>query len=132
MTTRRAALLAIAAPFLLTGHAFAAPVWAADAAPGLPIWRLLAALLFCIALALAAVVVLRRTKGGASPWGLLRAGPIGGARRIRVVEQAQASVLSVSLVEYSGVEYLVAATVHGVLLLDKRAAQPASSQAPAS
>jgi flagellar biogenesis protein FliO len=103
----------IAAAALLT----AAPALAQRLGQGtdaeLPVWRVLGALAFCLALALAAAILLKRRLGGPG-----RAA-FGRARRLQLVESLRLSHhIDLCVISCDGAEFMLAATPHGVTLIN--------------
>lgn len=79
----------------------------------MPVWRILGALLFCLALALAAAIVLRRRLNGPNPL------VFGRARRLALVESLRLShQVDLCIVSLDGRELLLASTPHGATLID--------------
>jgi flagellar protein FliO/FliZ len=79
-----------------------------------PIWRVLLALAFCLALGVAAIFVLRRRFRGARPLAFGR-----GERRLALVESLRLShQVDLCIVTRDGREYLIAAGPQGATLLD--------------
>jgi flagellar biogenesis protein FliO len=104
----------IAAAALLT----AAPALAQRLGQGtdgaeLPVWRVLGALAFCLALAVAAAILLKRRLGGpARP-------AFGRARRLQLVESLRLShQIDLCVISCDGAELLLAATPHGATLIN--------------
>lgn len=78
------------------------------------IWRVILALLFCLALGGAAIFVLRRRFRGARPLAF------GRDRRLQLIENIRLShQVDLCLVSRDGHEYLIAASPQGVTLVDR-------------
>lgn len=78
-----------------------------------PVWRVLGALLLCLALAVAAAYILRRRMNGVMPRSLR-----GAERRLQLVETMRLShQVDLCIVRCDGRELLVAATPHGATAL---------------
>lgn len=79
-----------------------------------PIWRVLGALAFCLVLAAAAAILLKRRLAGPG-----RA-VFGRARRLQLVESLRLShQVDLCVVSCDGAEFLLAATPHGATLIDR-------------
>jgi flagellar biogenesis protein FliO len=103
-----------AAAMLLLGAAPALAQRLGQAADAdVPIWRVLGALAFCLALAVAAAILLKRRFGGPA-----RAS-FGRGRRLQLVESLRLShQTDLCIVSCDGAELLVAASPHGATLLN--------------
>jgi flagellar biogenesis protein FliO len=119
MTAGRAALAGRAArlgPLLML---FAAAPAASQrlgqgAGTDISIWRVILALLFCLALGGAAIFVLRRRFRGVRPRSF------GRERRLQLVENIRLShQVDLCIVSRDGHEYLIAASPQGVTLVDR-------------
>jgi flagellar protein FliO/FliZ len=78
-----------------------------------PIWRVLLALGFCLALGIAAIMLLRRRYRGARPL------VFGRDRRLQLVENLRLShQVDLCIVSRDGQEYLITASPHGVTIVD--------------
>lgn len=90
------------------------------------IWRVILALFFCLALGAAAIFFLRRRYRGARPLSF------GRERRLQLVENLRLShQVDVCIVSRDGREYLVAASPHGVTMIDGGPFEaPVSTQPP--
>ena len=85
-----------------------------------PIWRVLAALLLCLSLAVAAAILLRRRLGGGA-----RPIAFGRSRRLQLVETLRLShQVDLCVVSCDGGELLIASTPHGATLIDPRLPPP--------
>jgi flagellar biogenesis protein FliO len=98
--------------------AWAAPLSAQTLGQGggaeVPLWRVVGALIFCLALAAGAAFALRARLRGSLP-SVKSAG-----RRLRLVESLRLShQVDLCLVEIDGREVVVAATPHGANLLER-------------
>jgi len=98
--------------------AAAAPAFAQRLGQGtgteVPIWRVLAALLLCLALAVAAAILLRRRLGGGA-----RPVAFGGSRRLQLVETLRLShQVDLCVVSCDSAEFLIASTPHGATLIN--------------
>jgi hypothetical protein len=96
----------------------------------IPVWRVLLALLFCLALGGAAILLLRKRYGGARPLAF------GRPRRLQLVENLRLShQVDLCIVRRDGLEYVLAASPHGVVLVDGTArtgpGEPAPEEVPA-
>lgn len=98
----------------------------------IPVWRILAAFLLCVALAFAAILVLRRRRPGAPLPSFPRL-PVR-ARRIEVLETRRLSPhADISLVRENGREYLLLLSAGGGQVLRAGTAEllePASHEQP--
>ena len=91
----------------------------------IPWWRVIGALVFCLGLALAAAVLLKRRLGGGPP--LFSTS----ARRVKLVETLRLShQIDLCVVHYDDQELLVAAGAHGAALLSTKPKPDAPSEAP--
>lgn len=89
-----------------------------------PVWRVLGALIICLALAVAAAIVLKRRLGGARPIGF------GRARRLQLVETLRLShQIDLCVVSCDGGEFLIAATPHGATVINPDLPAPAPEPA---
>jgi flagellar biogenesis protein FliO len=80
----------------------------------LPLWRVLLALAFCLALGIAAVLLLRRRYRGARPL------TFGRERRLQLVENLRLShQVDLCIVSRDGHEYLITSGPQGVTLVDR-------------
>jgi len=118
----------IAAPALA-----AQPRLGTGAAPDVAIVRILVALLLCLAIAVAAILLLRR-RGAGMPQGSLRqmlgALTTPGARRIEIVEARRATPqLDICLVRHDDREFLIACSQQQLLLLSE---VPAAAAIPST
>ena len=92
--------------------AFAQRLGQAEDSTVMPMWRVVTALVLCLALAIGAAFVLRKRLGGAMP--LITTGP----RRLQLLERLRlAPHVDLYLVGCDGAELLVAVTAQGVGLL---------------
>lgn len=103
----------VVAAALLTG----APALAQRLGQGtdteVPIWRILGALAFCLLLAVAAAILLKRRLNGPG-----RA-VFGRARRLQLVESLRLShQIDLCVVSCDGAEFMLAATPHGATLIN--------------
>jgi flagellar biogenesis protein FliO len=90
-----------------------------------PWWRVIAALIFCVLLALAAAYVLRGRLNGRLATLLA---PKAGERRLRLVETTRLSnQVDVCLLRIDDDELLLAVSPHGSVLLRSRPAAPAET-----
>lgn len=115
MSRRAAARFAGALALLLLGHGPALAQRLGQGTGGeVPVWRVLGALGFCLALAIGAAFVLKRRLGGGRPLGFGRAR----ARRLELVESLRLShQVDLCIVGCDGRELLIAATPHGAVLV---------------
>lgn len=113
-----AALLLLAA-----GPACAGTQLTGGVSPDVPWMRLVLSFAFCVLVAAGAVLALKRfeAKGRAAPFSsLLGRKALGGGRAIQVLETRRISVhADLCLIEFDGERMLLAATAHGVEILDK-------------
>lgn len=103
-------------PFLmvLTATPAAAQRLGQAAGTDISIWRVILALLFCLALGGAAIFVLRRRFRGVRPLAF------GRDRRLQLIENIRLShQVDLCIVSRDGHEYLIAASPQGVTLVDK-------------
>jgi flagellar biogenesis protein FliO len=107
------------AAVLLTGTPALAQRLGQGTGAEVPVWRVLGALAFCLALAVAAAILLKRRLGGPGRVAL------GGARRLRLVESLRLShQIDLCVVSCDGAEFLLAATPHGATLIDPDLPRP--------
>lgn len=110
----------------LVGRALLAGAMLAAAAPALaqrlgqgtgsevPVWRVLGALLICLALAVAAAILLRRRLGGGA-----RPVAFGGPRRLQLIETLRLShQVDLCVVSCDSGEFLIASTPHGATVIN--------------
>jgi flagellar biogenesis protein FliO len=87
-----------------------------------PVWRVLGALAFCLALAIGAAFLLRRRLGGP-----VRA-TFGRDRRLQLVESLRLShQIDLCVISCDGAEFLLAATPHGATLINPDLPRPPAS-----
>jgi len=109
---------AVAAALLTGAPALAQRLGQGDGTE-VPIWRVLGALAFCLALAVAAAILLKRRLTGPA-----RAA-FGGARRLQLVESLRLShQIDLCVVSCDGAEFLLAATPHGATLINPDLPRP--------
>ena len=102
--------------------------------PDIPWLRIALAFLFCIALAVAAILLLRRYQGGRIDpatllTGLVRPGPAATPRALRLEERLRLSATSQVLVlAWGGTSYLVHVGATGAQLIDRRPAGPVDGE----
>lgn len=95
-----------------------------------PVWRVILALAFCLALGAAAIFLLRRRYGGVRPR------VFGQERRLQLVETLRLGhQANLCIVSRDGHEYLIAASPQGITLVDAgpfaaREAPPPAEGAP--
>lgn len=88
-----------------------------------PVWRVLGALAFCLVLAVAAAILLRRRLNGPG-----RAA-FGRARRLQLVESLRLShQIDLCVVSCDGAEFMLAATPHGATLIKPDLPQPPAGE----
>jgi len=105
---------------LLTGAPALAQRLGQGTGTEVPVWRVLGALAFCLALAVAAAILLRRRLGGPG-----RAA-FGSARRLQLVESLRLShQIDLCVVRCDGAEFLLAATPHGATVINPDLPSPA-------
>jgi flagellar biogenesis protein FliO len=113
---------AVALSALLAGPALAQRLGQGEGTE-VPVWRVIAALLLCLALAVGAAFALRKRLGGGLP---LKAGR---PRRLQLVESLRLShQTDLCLVECDGTNVLIASTPHGVTLIGPQAPRPQPEQ----
>jgi flagellar biogenesis protein FliO len=116
---RRAAIVTAA---LLTGAPGLAQRLGQGTGTEVPIWRVIGALAFCLALAVAAAVLLKRRFNGPGRT------VFGRERRLQLVESLRLShQIDLCVVSCDGAEFMLAATPHGATLINPdlpRAAVP--------
>lgn len=118
MSRARALFARRAARLGAVGACFAAaPAFAQRLGQGMgtevPVWRVILALAFCLALGAAAIFVLRRRFKGARPLAF------GRDRRLVLVESLRLGhQVDLCIVSRDGHEYLIAAGPHGAALID--------------
>lgn len=90
------------------------------------LWRVMLALIFCVAIGAAAIFLLRRRYRGVRPLAFRR------ERRLQLVENMRLShQVDLCIVSRDGREYLIAASPQGVTLVDAGPFDPAAQAAPA-
>jgi hypothetical protein len=124
---RNAAPVSAAVWLCISSVAAAQSPLSLEAAPGLPIWRLLGALGLCLVLAVSAAILRRQGSNwrplGPNFLGLAFRGRSSADRRVSIVEMVNASpTLSVYIVKCDDFEYLVANAPGALLLLNQKAA----------
>ena len=98
-------------------QAFAQTLGQAAGDGDIPVWRVLGALILCLALAVAAAYALRhRLRGSGAPTFGKAFGPV--ARRLKLVETVRLShQADICLMRCGDADFVVAATAQGVVLL---------------
>ena len=103
---------AVGAAALLTGAPALAQRLGQGTGTEVPVWRVLGALALCLALAVAAALVLKRRLGGSARV------PFGRTRRLQLIESLRLShQVDLCVVSCDGAEFLLAATPHGATLI---------------
>ncbi len=106
----------------------AAPAFAQRLGQGtetdISMWRVVGALLLCLALAFVAALVLKRRLGGGVPLSFVRGRRLQLIERVRLTSQAE-----LCLVSRDGTEFLIAAGPHGATLIEAGPVPPPDARA---